>query len=282
MPTLHIVATPIGNLEDITLRALRVLREVELIAAEDTRVTRRLLSHYDIHTRLTSFNEHNQFSRVPEILSVLREVGVALVSDAGTPGINDPGQALVNAAADAGIPVVVVPGASAVTSAVAVSGLVEEAFIYLGFLPRRNGERRKVLKTLRQEARPIVALETPHRLRQSLQDMLTILGDRRVAVCREMTKLHEEVFRGSVSEALSHFGKPRGEFTLVLEGVPVENDNGADLVALASSLLDEMRMEGAGARHAVSHVTAVTGLSRRQVYRMWLACEQTAKDAASE
>ena len=282
MPTLHIVATPIGNLEDITLRALRVLREVELIAAEDTRVTRRLLSHYDIHTRLTSFNEHNQSSRVPEMLSVLREADVALVSDAGMPGVNDPGQALVNAATDVGIPVVIVPGASAVTSAVAVSGLVDEAFIYLGFLPRRNGERRRVLKALQQEGRPVVALETPHRLRQSLQDVLTILGDRRVAVCREMTKLHEEVFRGSVSEALAHFQKPRGEFTLVLEGVPVEKENGADLVALASSLLDEMRMEGTGARHAVSHVTAVTGLSRRQVYRMWLIDEQTATDAASE
>ena len=282
MPTLHIVATPIGNLEDITLRALRVLREVQLIAAEDTRVTRRLLSHYDIHTRLTSFNEHNQTSRVPEMLSVLREADVALVSDAGMPGVNDPGQALVNAATDVGIPVVVIPGASAVTSAVAISGLVDEAFLYLGFLARRNGERRRTLESLRQEGRPIVALETPHRLRQSLQDVLAILGDRRVAVCREMTKLHEEVFRGSISEALGHFDKPRGEFTLVLEGVPAENDNGADLVALASSLLDEMRLEGAGARHAVSHVTAVTGLSRRQVYRMWLADEQRATHAASE
>ena len=195
MPTLHIVATPIGNLEDITLRALRVLREVELIAAEDTRVTRRLLSHYDIHTRLTSFNEHNQSSRVPELLSVLREADVALVSDAGTPGVNDPGQALVNAAADAGIPVVVVPGASAVTSAVAVSGLVDEAFIYLGFLPRRSGERRGILKTLRQEGRPIVALETPHRLRQSLQDVLAILGDRRIACLQG----DDEAARGSIS-----------------------------------------------------------------------------------
>ena len=273
MPTLHIVATPIGNLEDITLRALRVLQEVELIAAEDTRVTRRLLSHYDIHTRLISFNEHNESSRVPELVSLLQDADVALVSDAGTPGVNDPGRALVRAAADAGVPVVVVPGASAVTSAVALSALVDEEFIYLGFLPRKKGERRRTLEALQREWRPVVALETPHRMRQSLGDILTMLGDRRVAVCREMTKLHEEVFRGSVSEALAHFEKPRGEFTLVLEGAPAEDEDGADAVALASALLTELRLEGAGAKHAVSHVTAVTGLSRRQVYRMWISGE---------
>ena len=280
MPTLHIVATPIGNLEDITLRALRVLREVELIAAEDTRVTRRLLSHYDIHTHLTSFNEHNQSSRVPELLSVLSDADVALVSDAGTPGVNDPGQALVSAAAREGFSVVTVPGASAVTSAIAVSGLVNESFVYLGFLPRRSGERRRLLRTLKGDVRPLIALDSPHRLRQSLQDALEVLGDRHVAVCREMTKLHEEVFRGSISDALKHFDKPRGEFTLVLQGALVQDENGADAVALASSLLHEMRLEGAGAKHAVSHVAAVTGLSRRQVYRMWLTDKAT--DAASE
>ena len=282
MPTLHIVATPIGNLEDITLRALRVLREVELIAAEDTRVTRRLLSHYDIHTRLTSFNEHNQSYRIRELLSVLRDADVALVSDAGTPGVNDPGQALVNAASEEGFSVVVVPGASAVTSAIAVSGLVDEAFVYLGFLPRRSGERRRLLRTLKGDVRPLIALDSPHRLRQSLQDALEVLGDRHVAVCREMTKLHEEVFRGGISDALKHFDKPRGEFTLILQGALVQDENGADAVGLASSLLREMRLEGAGAKHAVSHVAAVTGLSRRQVYRMWLTDQQTATDADSE
>ena len=270
MPVLYIVSTPIGNLEDITLRALRVLREVGMIAAEDTRVTRKLLSHYDIHTRLTSFNEHNQSARLPELLTTLQDNDVALVCDAGTPGVNDPGLALVQSASDKGIEVVVIPGASAVTSAVALSGLVEEAFLYLGFLPRKKGERNALLASLALEHRPAIAFESPRRLQQSLKDILETIGDRRIAVCREMTKLHEEVFRGTVSEALEHFEQPRGEFTLVLEGKATGKQDDADAEDLALSLLDELRVQGAGARHAVEHVTAVTGLSRRQVYRMWL------------
>lgn len=281
MTTLYIVSTPIGNLEDITIRGLRVLREVGLIAAEDTRVTRKLLSHYDIHTRLTSFNEHNQSSRVPELLSALREMDVALVSDAGTPGVNDPGKALVQSVSDANIPVVVIPGASAVTAAVAISGLVDESFLYLGFLPRNKGARRKLFESLKLDSRPIVAFESPRRLIQSLGDMLEILGDRRIALCREMTKLHEEVFRGTVSEALAHFEQPRGEFTLVIEGGVRLSDDDPDINLLASTLITQLKREGAMARHAVSHVTAVTGLSRRIVYRMWLentsssCCENT-------
>ena len=270
MPTLYIVSTPIGNLEDITLRALRTLRDVKLIAAEDTRVTRKLLSRYDIHTPLTAFNEHNQSARLPELLAALSESDVALVSDAGTPGVNDPGQSLVQAASNEGIPVVAIPGPSAVTSAVALSGLVDEAFLYLGFLPRKKGERASLLKSLANETRPVVAFESPRRVRRSLQDIAEILGDRRIAVCREMTKLHEEVFRGSASDALAHFDQPRGEFTLVIEGAAQSNSRDADAEALASSLLHELKAQRAGAKHAVAHVTAVTGLSRRQVYRMWL------------
>ena len=270
MPTLYIVSTPIGNLEDITLRALRVLREVALIAAEDTRVTRKLLSHYDIHTRLTSFNEHNQSSRTPGLLSTLRNEDVALVSDAGTPSVNDPGKALVQAASDAGIQVVAVPGASAVTSAVAISGIVDEAFIYLGYLPRSKNDRRRLLETLAYERRPVVALESPKRIRQSLQAIYETLNDRLIAVCREMTKLHEEVFRGNASEALNHFEQPRGEFTLVIDGWTESTDDNSELEALASTILHRLRRQGTGAKHAVSHVTAVTGLSRRQVYQMWL------------
>lgn len=270
MPTLHIVSTPIGNLEDITLRALRVLREVGLIAAEDTRVTRKLLSHYDIHTQFTSFNEHNQSSRIPDLLSALRDMDVALVSDAGTPGVNDPGKALVQAASDAGVQVVAVPGASAVTSAVAVSGIVDEAFIYVGFLPRNKGERRRFFESLSYERRPVVAFESPRRIRQSLQVIHETLSDRLVAVCREMTKLHEEVFRGTASEALSYFEHPRGEFTLVIQGWTESPDDDSELDALASTLLHRLRRQGTGAKHAVSHVTAVTGLSRRQVYQLWL------------
>ena len=270
MPVLYIVSTPIGNLEDITLRALRVLREVGMIAAEDTRVTRKLLSHYDIHSRLTSFNEHNQSARLPELLTILQDNDVALVCDAGTPGVNDPGRALVQSASDKGIEVVVIPGASAVTSAVAVSGLVEEAFFYLGFLPRKKGERKALLASLALENRPTISFESPRRLQQSLKDILETIGDRRIAVCREMTKLHEEVFRGTVSEAIEHFEQPRGEFTLVIEGKATGKQDDTDTEELALSLLDGLRVQGAGARHAVEHVTAVTGLSRRQVYRMWL------------
>ena len=270
MPVLYIVSTPIGNLEDITLRALRVLREVGMIAAEDTRVTRKLLSHYDIHTRLTSFNEHNQSARLPELLTTLQDNDVALVCDAGTPGVNDPGLALVQSASDKGIEVVVIPGASAVTSAVALSGLVEEAFLYLGFLPRKRGERNALLASLALEHRPTISFESPRRLQQSLKDILETIGDRRIAVCREMTKLHEEVFRGTVSEAIEHFEQPRGEFTLVIEGKATGKQDDTDAEELALSLLDGLRVQGAGARHAVEHVTAVTGLSRRQVYRMWL------------
>jgi len=270
MPTLYIVSTPIGNLEDITLRALRVLREVGLIAAEDTRVTRKLLSHYDIHTRLASFNEHNQSSRIPDLLSTLRDTDVALVSDAGTPGVNDPGRALVQAASDADVQVVAVPGASAVTSAVAVSGIVDEAFIYLGFLPRNRGDRKRLLESLTYERRPVVAFESPRRIRRSLQDIREILNDRLIVVCREMTKLHEEVFRGTASEALSHFELPRGEFTLVIEGSTESSKDDVELDALASILLRQLRQQGTGAKHAVSHVTAVTGLTRRQVYQLWL------------
>ena len=270
MPVLYIVSTPIGNLEDITLRALRVLGEVSLIAAEDTRVTRKLLSHYDIHTRLTSFNEHNQSARLPELLTTLQDDDVALVCDAGTPGVNDPGRALVQSASDEGIEVAAIPGASAVTSAVALSGLVEEAFLYLGFLPRKKGERNALLASLALEHRPAIAFESPRRLQRSLKDIRETIGDRKIAVCREMTKLHEEVFRGTVSEALEHFEQPRGEFTLVIEGAASGKQDDAKAEDLALSLLDGLRAQGAGARHAVEHVTAVTGLSRRHVYRMWL------------
>lgn len=273
MPKLYVVGTPIGNLEDITLRALRVLREVGLIAAEDTRVSRRLLSHYDIHTPLTSFNEHNQAAKIPAILAALAEADVALVSDAGMPGVSDPGQALVQAVADAGYEVVVIPGASAVTAAVAVSGLATavDGFVYVGFLPRKQGERISVLRSLARERRALVAFETPHRLRKALDDMLEALGDRRVAVCREMTKLHEEIFRGSIGEALAYFQEPRGEFTLVIEGA---SEGAADAGARendAAEMLAELRRRGVGAREAVAEAMAATGLKRREVYRLWVA-----------
>jgi 16S rRNA (cytidine1402-2'-O)-methyltransferase len=218
MPILYVIATPIGNLEDISLRVLRVLREVKLIAAEDTRKTRRLLNAYNIETSLTSYHEHSRRAKLDYLLGYLEEEDLALVSEAGMPGLSDPGYNLIVAAIERGISVVPVPGPSAVITALVISGLPTDQFIYVGFLPRRKGQRRRFLSSIGDEPRTIVAFEAPHRLREALTDIQDILGDRRVSVCRELTKVHEEVFRGKVSQAREHFAEPRGEFTLAIEG----------------------------------------------------------------
>ncbi len=218
MPILYVVGTPIGNLEDISLRALRVLREVWLIAAEDTRKTRRLLSAYDIDTPLTSYHEHSKKAKLDQLLAHLEREDVALVSEAGMPGLSDPGYELIVAAVERRISVVPVPGPSAVITALVVSGLPTDQFVYVGFLPRRKGQRQRLLSSVSDESRTIVAFEAPYRLREALTDIGEILGDRRVSVCRELTKVHEEIFRGRVSQAREHFGQPRGEFSLVIEG----------------------------------------------------------------
>lgn len=218
MPVLYVVATPIGNLEDITLRAVRVLGEVQLIAAEDTRTARKLLNRYSIKTRLTSYFEHNKRMKAPALLEMLGDRDIALISEAGMPGISDPGYELIRAAIDKDYQVVALPGSSAVTTALAVSGLPTDQFVYLGFLPRKKGEKRTLLASVREEPRTLVCFESPYRVADSLSAMLEVLGDRKVAVCREMTKLHEEIYRGALSEAVSHFQKPRGEFTIVVQG----------------------------------------------------------------
>ncbi len=218
MPALYMVATPIGNLEDISLRALRILREVQLIAAEDTRRTKRLLANYDIKTPVTSYHEHNKWTKLAYILSCLEGGDVALVSDAGMPGMSDPGYELVVAASQRDIPVVPIPGPSSIVTALAVSGLPTERFVYLGFLPRKANGRRRLLESIANQDGTIVVLESPHRLLAALDDMLLTLGDRKIAVCRELTKIYEEVFRGTISQAIAHFTEPRGEFTLVIEG----------------------------------------------------------------
>ena len=218
MPVLYVIATPIGNLEDISLRALRLLGEVKLIAAEDTRTTRRLLNAYDIKTQLTSYHEHSKRAKLDYLLDYLEEEDLALVSEAGMPGLSDPGYELIVAAIGRGISVVPVPGASAVITALVVSGLPTDQFVYLGFLPRRQGQRQRLLGSIADEPRTIVAFETRHRIREALSDIEEILGDRRLAVCRELTKVHEEIFRGRVSQAQEHFAEPRGEFSLIIEG----------------------------------------------------------------
>ncbi|MBM2825297.1 MAG: methylase protein [Dehalococcoidales bacterium] len=268
MPTLYIVATPIGNLEDISLRALRTLREVKLIAAEDTRKTKRLLNTYDIKTAMTSYHEHNKLTKLDYLLGCLEVEDVALVSEAGMPGISDPGYELIVAATRRGIPVVPIPGASVVTTALPISGLATDRFTFLGFLPRRAGDRQHLLKSVVADSATMIVLEAPHRLLATLRDMLLILGDRRIAVCRELTKLHEEVFRGSISQSIEHFTAPRGEFTLVVEG-QVEKEK-PQLTGDIEGQLGEMRLSGITAKEAIARVAGETGLSRKELYRAWL------------
>jgi 16S rRNA (cytidine1402-2'-O)-methyltransferase len=220
MGTLYLVATPIGNLEDMSPRALRTLREARLIAAEDTRVTRKLLAHFDLHTPLTSYFEHNKLTKLDAILAALSAGDVALVSDAGTPTINDPGYELVKAALAAGNSVRPIPGPSAPLAALAASGLPTDAFLYLGYLPRKTSERRKLADQVSTLASTLIFLESPHRLLAALTDLESRLGDRQIAVARELTKVHEEIWRGSISTARLYFmqNQPRGEFTLVVSG----------------------------------------------------------------
>lgn len=272
MPTLYVVATPIGNLEDISLRALRVLREVKLIAAEDTRKTRRLLTTYNIKTPMTSYYEHNKQTKLDYILSCLEEGDIALVSEAGMPGISDPGYELIVAASQQNITVVPVPGPSAVTTALAVSGLPTDRFTYIGFLPHRANARRRALESVAGEIGTIIALESPHRLLAALDDILLTLGDRRIVACRELTKLHEEVFRGTVSEAIKHFTEPRGEFTLVIEGKGAKNK--PQLAEAVERKLLQMCRSGTTAKEAIAMVGGETGLSRKELYQAWLGFDR--------
>jgi len=268
MPTLYVVATPIGNLEDISLRALRILREVRLIAAEDTRRTKQLLNAYNIKTPLTSYHEHNKWTKLDYLLNYLREEDLALVCNAGMPGISDPGYELIVASSQQGIPVVVIPGPTVVTTSLVVSGLPADRFIYVGFLPHKASSRRRLLESIADECGTIIALESPHRLLATLNDIRLILGDRKIAVCRELTKIHEEVFRVRVSQAIEHFAEPRGEFTLVIEG-KAEKDK-PQLTEAVERQLHGMRQSGMAAKEAIAGVARATGLSKKVLYRAWL------------
>jgi 16S rRNA (cytidine1402-2'-O)-methyltransferase len=268
MSILYVVATPIGNLEDISLRAIRVLKEVSLIAAEDTRKTHRLLEAYDIRTPMTSYYEHNKLTKLDYILGKLNDGDVALVSEAGMPGISDPGYELIAEAGKRGINIVPVPGASAIISALAVSGLPTDRFTFIGFLPPKTSARRKALEDIRDETGTVITLEAPHRMIETLEDILAVLGDRRVTVCRELTKMHEEIWRGTVSEALKHFTAPRGEFTLVIEG-----KRGGEKPLLTEAVekqLQELYQKGVPAKEAVAVVAGETGLKRKELYQTWL------------
>lgn len=268
MGTLYLVATPIGNLEDITLRALRILQEVDLIACEDTRRTGKLLARYEIKTPLISYYEHNKLTKLGYILDTLQRKDVALVSEAGMPGISDPGYELVRAAISAHIPVVPIPGPSAPIAALAVSGLPTDSFVYLGFLPRRRRERRHLLQAWAREKPTLVAFEAPHRLLSSLEDIQEVLGDREIALTRELTKLHEEVIRGKVSHLRAHFQevRPRGEFTLVIAGAEAEVWEEEKV----REALRELRAEGVSGREATKEVAQLSGHPRSEIYKIWL------------
>jgi 16S rRNA (cytidine1402-2'-O)-methyltransferase len=217
---LYIVSTPIGNLEDITLRALRTLKEVDMIAAEDTRHTQILMNKYEIKTPVTSFHSYTSDEKLEYIVRMLKEgKNIALVSDAGTPGISDPAYSLIRRALDEGIKVSPIPGASSLLAAIVASGLPMDKFLYLGFLPLKKG-RQTLLKSLAEEPRTMVLFESPHRITRTLSDLKTYLGDREIAVCRELTKMFEEIIRGTITQAIEHFEKknPKGEFVLVVKG----------------------------------------------------------------
>jgi 16S rRNA (cytidine1402-2'-O)-methyltransferase len=265
---LYVVSTPIGNLEDITLRALRVLREVDLIAAEDTRRTRQLLTHYGIRKPLISYHDFNRRMREKTLLQELREgKSIALVTDAGTPGISDPGEELVLGAIQESIPLIPIPGPAALISALSVSGLPTESFLFYGFLPSRAAARKKWLASLKDRPETLVFYESPRRVGSLLQDAAQILGDRRVVVAREMTKVYEEVYRGSVSEVLERLDEEevKGEVTIILEGCPLPPK--AEASSIVEALKYYSRDRGLSMRESVHRVAEDLKVSRRQVYQ---------------
>ena len=270
MGKLYVVGTPIGNLEDITLRALRVLREVSLIAAEDTRRARVLTSRYDIDTPTTSYFEGNKRLKLDAVLGALVDGDVALISEAGMPGLSDPGFELIQVAIERGYEVVPVPGPTAPVTALVVSGLPTDAFLFLGYLPRRQSRRRRLLDSVARTEHTIVAFETPHRLLESLTDVRESLGDRPLALCREMTKVHEEIWRGTVSEAQTAFTdrEVRGEFTLVIGGVTDEEQRWDEEEVRAA--LRDLLAKGVRRPDAAKRVAELSGWGRSAVYRLGL------------
>lgn len=269
--TLYLVATPIGNLEDITLRALRILKEVDLIACEDTRHSRKLLVHYGIATPLTPYHDHNETSKAEQLLDKLQSgKNLALISDAGTPGISDPGYRVVRRCREAGIAVVAVPGPSAVISALAISGLPTDAFVFAGFLPVKSAARREALARLRAETRTTLFYDAPHRLAETLAEIVEELGnEREVAVARELTKIHEELIRGSAQEVRQHFAKHEIKGEIVLLIGPAAGDETPTLTV--EEALQQLLAEGTPLRQAVKQVAKAYGLPGDEVYKTALS-----------
>lgn len=268
LPTLYIVATPIGNLEDITLRALRILREVDVIAAEDTRHTKKLLAHHGIRTPLTSYHEHNERSKAKILVTRLKQgESVALVSDAGTPILSDPGYRLVREAIEAEISVVPIPGPSALTAVLSACGLPTERFVFEGFLPAKKGERGARLQALREEKRTMVFYEAPHRLKECLQDFWEIFGEREIVLARELTKLHEEFIRGRLSQVLEEMTRRelRGEITLVVRGAEEAPAPSAELL---KSEIRKLKKNGLRIKEIAQLLGERYSYPKKEIYRL--------------
>ena len=273
MGTLYVVGTPIGNLEDMTFRAVRILQTVDIIAAEDTRHTGKLLQHFQIKTNQISYHQHNRQQRLPELLNQLTAgKTIALVTDAGMPSISDPGYELVHAAIEAGIPVIPIPGATAGITALSASGLPTDRFVFEGFLPASGQERQQRLEVLAAESRTLIFYESPYRLQQTLKDFATIFSpSRQIVLARELTKLHEQFWRGTIEEAIAYYTdhEPKGEFTLVLAGAPAETPvlSEAALKAELSQLINQ----GLSRSQAARQLSHLTNLPRRHLYQMALS-----------
>ena len=283
---LYMVATPIGNLEDMTFRAIRVLKEADLIAAEDTRGSIRLLNHFDIHTPMTSYHEYNKVAKARTLVDrMLEGQTVACVTDAGTPGISDPGEVLVQMAMEAGIRVVPVPGACAAVNALISSGQATRRFCFEAFLPSEKKEREAVLEELKEETRTIVLYEAPHRLERTLQILLDALGDRSVSICRELTKKHEEIFRTTIAGALElyHEQEPRGEYVLVIAGRDRREliESRQEAVRSELTLQEHMRRyeeSGMDRKEAMKAVAKDRGISKREVYAQLLQSGEASEE----
>ncbi len=278
---LYLCATPIGNLEDMTFRAVRILREADLIAAEDTRNSIKLLSHFEIRTPMTSYHEYNKIEKGKKLTALLLEgKNIALITDAGTPGISDPGEELVKMCHEAGVTVTAVPGAAACVTALTISGLPTRRFAFEAFLPSDKKERREVLEELKDETRTIVIYEAPHRLVRTLEELLETLGDRQVSVCRELTKKHETVCQATLEEACAYYRahEPRGECVLVIRGRSREELRRESQRKWEELSLEEhMRYyadQGADRKEAMKRVAKDRGISKREVYQALLRTEE--------
>lgn len=269
---LYVVGTPIGNLEDMTFRAVRILQQVDLIAAEDTRHTGKLLHHFQITTPQVSYHNHNRISRSSDLVERLQQgKSIALVSDAGMPGISDPGYELVQACIAAGLEVVPIPGCSAAITALTVSGLPSDRFVFEGFLPAKSQARRTHLEHLKTETRTLIFYEAPHRIRQTLEDLAGLGSDRTIVLGRELTKLHEQLWRGTIAEAIEHYThhEPQGEYTIVLAGAEISQPVLSEEALVAE--LQRLVAQGLSRSEASRQLAQQTALSKRQIYQLALS-----------